>query len=248
MSKYKQIISLGYFCPVALELERLGLRSKSSPFDWCISNFSGIIDCIDKKFDRFLDYDLLEQCADNSKLYKNPEYGISFYHDFGRYQPLSKQLPAVKEKYERRISAFYKNLNNSVLFVRYISDDPDELSYIENNCERINSVLKNDIVYVATEDVKSDKIKIYNVPCTYDGMFYHINLEDNEELMQILNSVDIPEKESNLTFYRKKEAKKNSKLKKLTDRLKVAVLRRIHKEYSHDKKYRLDDKFLRKQL
>lgn len=41
MKKYENFISLGYFCSVALELQRLGLRSCSSPFDWCISEWSG---------------------------------------------------------------------------------------------------------------------------------------------------------------------------------------------------------------
>ena len=39
--EYKHFISLGYFCSVAMELERFGLRSESGPFDWVISDMRG---------------------------------------------------------------------------------------------------------------------------------------------------------------------------------------------------------------
>lgn len=32
--EYENVISLGYFCSVASEIERLGLRRHSGPFDW----------------------------------------------------------------------------------------------------------------------------------------------------------------------------------------------------------------------
>ena len=50
---FSHFISLGYFCSVALELERVGLRSASSPFDWLVSDFSGVIDLIENHFDSF---------------------------------------------------------------------------------------------------------------------------------------------------------------------------------------------------
>lgn len=35
-------ISLGYFCSIAMDLEKLGLRNESLPFDWVISDFEGV--------------------------------------------------------------------------------------------------------------------------------------------------------------------------------------------------------------
>ena len=58
---YSHFISLGYFCSVAMELERTGLRASSSPFDWLISDFTGVTDVINNHFKDFLDYDLLFQ-------------------------------------------------------------------------------------------------------------------------------------------------------------------------------------------
>ena len=58
---YKNYISLGYFCNVASDLEQLGLRNTSSPFDWVISDFEGVIQAIDNQFSDFMVYDNLIQ-------------------------------------------------------------------------------------------------------------------------------------------------------------------------------------------
>lgn len=73
MKQYKHFISLGYFCSVALELERIGLRSSSSPFDWCISSYEGVIDAIENHFEGFLDYDCLLQSDTVREHYFNPK-------------------------------------------------------------------------------------------------------------------------------------------------------------------------------
>lgn len=39
---FKHIISLGHFCGVAQELERLGLRDASYPFEWLITSSSAL--------------------------------------------------------------------------------------------------------------------------------------------------------------------------------------------------------------
>ena len=49
-SNYSNFISLGYFCGVAEDLERIGLRSFSSPFDWLITDFKGVIKLIENRF------------------------------------------------------------------------------------------------------------------------------------------------------------------------------------------------------
>ena len=54
--EYTNYVSLGYFCSIAQDLEKLGLRNFSSPFDWGISSFSDVISAIDNKFDNFMDY------------------------------------------------------------------------------------------------------------------------------------------------------------------------------------------------
>lgn len=119
--KYKHFISLGYFCSPAMELEKIGLRDCSSPFDWCISDIDGVYRCIKDGFQSFLDYKYLSQNKTYHRIYKNTYYGIEFYHDFDAYKALDLQLESVKSKYERRIKRFYKNIHEPTLFIRYIS-------------------------------------------------------------------------------------------------------------------------------
>lgn len=116
-------ISLGYFCSVASELEKLGLRTESSPFDWVISDFEGDINNIKNHFADYLDYIFLSQDKQNREIYKNIKYNICFFHDFNKYTSLKKQLPHVAEKYNRRIERFYKSITSPTLFIRYISDE-----------------------------------------------------------------------------------------------------------------------------
>ena len=79
MAEQINCISLGYFCSVALELERIGLRSASYPFDWTISDFEGVIDAIENNFIHFLDYEYLYQNKEIHSHYRNKKYRISFF-------------------------------------------------------------------------------------------------------------------------------------------------------------------------
>ena len=67
-------ISLGYFCSVASELEKLGLRTESSPFDWVISDFEGVLLAIQNNFSDYLNYSFLAQNKQNHSVYKNIKY------------------------------------------------------------------------------------------------------------------------------------------------------------------------------
>ena len=54
--EYENVISLGYFCSVASEIERMGLRTHSGPFDWqaCV-DFKKRIELIDTWFKEFFE-------------------------------------------------------------------------------------------------------------------------------------------------------------------------------------------------
>lgn len=87
-TNYKHVISLGFFCSVALELERKGLRDASYPFDWLISDFQGVIKVIENRFYDFLNIDFFSQNKECMHIFKNSKYNIEFYHDFTAYKPL----------------------------------------------------------------------------------------------------------------------------------------------------------------
>lgn len=75
-------ISLGYFCEVAQDLEKLGLRNQSSPFDWIISYFPSVVDALDKEFEGFMDYGNLSQNTYARNHYREDKYNFYFFHDY----------------------------------------------------------------------------------------------------------------------------------------------------------------------
>lgn len=96
--QYKNYISLGYFCSVAMELEKYGLRDYSYPFDWLITDLEGVILAMDSGFSDYLNYENMYQSRDVRSTYTDKEYGFSFIHDFNKYARLSKQICLVKDK------------------------------------------------------------------------------------------------------------------------------------------------------
>lgn len=123
MSSFDNFISLGYFCNVAGELEKYGFRNFSYPFDWMISDFKGIIHCIENEFSDFLNPEFLLQNVNDRSHYMNTKYNFYFFHDFDKYKPLLKQLPEIDEKYKRRSDRFLNSIKSKTLFIRYISDE-----------------------------------------------------------------------------------------------------------------------------
>lgn len=196
MKKYENFISLGYFCSVALELQRLGLRSCSSPFDWCISEWSGVERAITDNFTDWLNYDKLYQNRVNHAHYRNLEYEISFFHDFNKYDSLESQLDEVKRKYERRIERFYENIQKPTLFIRYISTNHagrKELNYLEQNYKRIIQKFKNynsanEIIFIVNSEYSSEIIPVYQVAKdTGDGVA-RSPIEKNKKLKEFMSS------------------------------------------------------------
>ena len=241
-------ISLGYFCSVAMELERMGLRNESSPFDWVISDFEGVITVIENHFKDFLNYDDLSQNKNSREVYKNTKYNIRFYHDFDKYISLNEQLPMVQEKYTRRIERFYRVIESPTLFIRYISDrecdeeKSKELIWIENNYDKIISLIKsfnkdNDILFIANEGVTSDKFLIYNVPKDKDDVVARSPIHKNPTLFKQFSNVDFPNRQMNINRYAQKEKKKNSIYNRMVKKIKAALKAKIRKEYVHTNQY-----------
>lgn len=249
MKKYSHFISLGFFCSVALELERLGLRSASYPFDWCISDFKGVIQAIDSHFDDFLKYDDLSQNMDIHEQYKNDKYNIYFFHDFDRYLPLEEQISTVKVRYDRRIERFYKNISEPTIFIRYISDKgltedgkTNELDWIENNYDKIIMLLKsfnsdNDIIFIANQGVSSHKIKIYSVEKDKNDSVSRKFLDKNKELFSFLTQFEFPLKKSNILRFENKEKNRKSIIKRSGRKIKLNIKKIFLKEYIHNKQY-----------
>ena len=248
IKKFENFISLGYFCGIAQELERTGLRSTSSPFDWNITSFKGVIEAIENHFEDYFKYEYLAQNEKSRGQYRNEKYGVSFFHDFDEFTSLAEQLPAVVEKYERRINRFYEMIKEPTLFIRYISSQgldengkSKELDFIENNLDRINGLFKsfnpdNDIIYIANDGVISDKIHIYNVPAGEGDVVCRWPTDHNAELEYLLVGFEYDKRLENAAVFQRKIELQGSEeykqLKKQLDMLKAAL-----PVYKHDKVY-----------
>lgn len=213
--KYDNIVSLGFFCSTALELERIGLRSNSNPFDWVLSfDMSKVIELINNDFEDFLNIKYLKQYKSNRSYYMNDKYDIHFYHDFDRYKTLEDQLDNISNKYKRRIRKFYQSIKSKTLFVRYISSQ-EECNYIEQNLSLINETLKkynsqNSIIYIANKDINSNIIKIFYVEPDKDDTVSRRFIEKNSELESYMISdiYDYKKRKDNINIYRNKERRK----------------------------------------
>ncbi len=199
MPKYQNIISLGFFCSPAIELNYLNLRKSSQPFDWVISsNFNQVLELIDNNFKDFLNPKFLFQLKQYPQYYRNIKYNIDFYHDFDELKSFNKQIDKIKQKYDRRIKRFYNTIKEPTLFLRYICSK-EEAIYINNNYEKINKLLKsynanNDIIFVANkEDLylkTSSDIKIWYVEKdNNDDVARHFLRENSELKAYILKNV-----------------------------------------------------------
>lgn len=247
--KFRQVISLGYFCSVASELERLGYREASYPFDWCISSFKGVIEAIQNHFNDYFAYEMLSQHDQIREHYRNDAYDIQFFHDFNRYQSLEKQLENVKKKYEKRIERFYRDIQTPTLFIRYISNEKrtfdghsEELVWVEAHIDEIRALLKsfhpdNEIIFVANEELSSEILEIYSVQKDENDLVARKPFEKNRELFQVLEMVAVSNKEQNIAFYEKKQRKKKNKILFFGRRVKEHLKHMYLKEYHHSKTY-----------
>ncbi len=239
MKKYDNFISIGFFCSVAQELERIGLRSTSGPFDWLICSADGMSRLIESRFEHFLDTNVLLQDPAQRNHYYNPIYGIWFYHDFSKYKSLEEQIDNVKKKYRRRISRFYSQIYYPTLFVRYIANS-NELDWWNDNIDFFVSLIKkynscNDVLFIANEGFDSSKFFIYHVkPDDFDSVARR-PIDKNEKLRIFLESIPFAKREVNLKFYHKK--KKKYILKSIVTACTEAIKKPFLEEYIHNQIY-----------
>lgn len=139
--KYRHIISLGYFCSVASEIERFGFRDKSYPFDWVLSkSFDKVIELISNNFKNLVKEEELYQQEESRRSYKNLYYDFQFVHDFSEGKSFDSQIKFVQEKYDHRIVRFYQAIQSPTLFIRYIVDE-NELNFVVNNTQGLENFL-----------------------------------------------------------------------------------------------------------
>lgn len=233
---FKHIISLGFFCDLALEIERLGYRDGSYPFDWCISkDWVGLQNAITGYFKNYLEYDAMAQSKEDPTNYKN-DYNIQFFHDFTKYKKLEKQLSDVQKKYDRRIKRFYESIKEPTLFIRVINDEKskEELCYWNNNIIKLELFLQsfckdNKIIFIADSSFKNKykNISVYYFKEKDDEEFNIISL--SQTIQNILSNIsyDKSKREENYKFYENKKIR-NEKSNKINNSLFVRLMQKIY--------------------
>ncbi|MBB1094878.1 hypothetical protein H5R92_01415 [Limosilactobacillus sp. BG-MG3-A] len=241
---YKNYISLGYFCNVASDLEQLGLRNTSSPFDWVISDFEGVIQAIDNQFSDFMVYDNLIQSEKFRNHYFDSKYKIYFFHDFDEYTSLRNQYNIVKEKYDRRIKRFLSNIKEPTIFFRYISSEKDmanELKYIEKNYDYIVNTIKrynqnNKLIFIGDESVNSgNKFTVYHVKVDNNDIVSRHPIINNDELHNIVKNFTVYNQEENIKRFNEKQNKK--KKTRITSFVLTKYKALFRQKYRHEKSF-----------
>lgn len=217
---FEHYISLGHCCYVGIELEKMGLRDSSLPFDWVRTRWKAIDYSMNNNFDNYLDYESLYQKKTALHVYKNLNYGVGFFHDFVDNKPLSAQIEDIQNKYNRRIERFFSHISEPTLFIRYMWDY-DELVHITNHYESIEKMIKsfnqhNEIVFISHDIPKSintESIKLlFLIDKDENAELNEKPLSSNKELFSYLSTVEYKKREENIIFNKNKliDAKKSS--------------------------------------
>lgn len=170
---FENFISLGYYCGVAASMSKLGIRSCSGPFDWYISGFQGVLECIENDFCDFLDVNNLKVVSNGiafedkkHNFYLGHEIKVSFEQDY----------ETIYRKYMRRINVFKEQIKKKTCFMRAVWDG-EELLYIKNNMQHINMIIKkqnaeNEIVYIVSNRISGSNdlpYPFFVVDSSYEG-------------------------------------------------------------------------------
>lgn len=208
--RYQHVISLGYFCSTALELQRYGLRDASYPLDWNITPIRPAIAMVESGFEGFLELDCLRPEASRVL---DTRSGIFLYNDFDAARPVAEQYGVVRERYVRRIERFRRAIQQPTLFVRYIDAEShqlgdvdgetavnlEEFAYLDENMAAVLAVLRrtnplNELLLIGNEGLPATcgGLPVYTVAPDEGDWVARRFLQNNPQLRQRLLSLHYP--------------------------------------------------------
>ena len=134
-------ISLGWNCTSAMYAVDVGIRSRkcngynTCPFDIIVSNYNGIVQCLNDDFSDFLNDDFLElRVVNNEYVIYNKKYNFVFNHESPGHANLY-----ITENWEEGINHFvvdnYRNLKKRYTqriqnFRNYLSDPNNVITFV----------------------------------------------------------------------------------------------------------------------
>ena len=106
-------ISVGPLCISAASMNRTGHRQASYPFDWIFSDLDMVKDCIETKFEHFLNRDnIVRTHSDRST---NTHYQHHCVHNIFNHHDLT--LPHVHLMYVKRCERFLKDIEEGAFLI-----------------------------------------------------------------------------------------------------------------------------------
>ena len=141
--KYDLAMSIGGACGCSKSLRNAGLQFSSFPFDWLNgATIRTRADVVRDDFRGWLEEANLQRLPDPEGIiseahWRDMSLGLSFVHDFDRLIPMHEALPAVKEKYARRIAQLYSRIGQAKKVLLMWTDVPtsplvtdEDLAYV----------------------------------------------------------------------------------------------------------------------
>lgn len=216
---FREFVSLGWFCGTVAAMSKCGLRSMSGVFDWCYSELESVLWLLDNDFLGFLEKENLQIRENNERIFDDTKYHMMFSHEVKI--SFECEFDSIYEKYMRRINRLRKEISiGPICFIRAIRNY-NELDYVVNNEEYINSVIKklnsnNEIVFLIPQYMKvspSFRLKYYVLKINgYQGLskIAMRNLFDSNQdfIKWCHNNMDDNRRKDNLIFDLLKENEK----------------------------------------
>lgn len=213
MVKYKHVISLGWFCSVAEEIDKLGLRNASYPFDWILSDFKTVFDVIEGVCVDYLDAEQLVQDDKIKNFYSHRNRKcLTFVHDVNPYLDYQREIEKAEKKYARRLERLRHDMREPSIFLRYIMDSEEYQVIVEKRKEIENWIKSyhpdNQIIFIANEELGKNE-KIWSVKKDLDDSVARQFMMQLPELKKWLLSQEYDFSIcDNRKWYRRKQRKK----------------------------------------
>lgn len=256
---FKNIVSLGCDCSVAASMAKYGLRNTSGPFDWCTSNFRGVLSLLETDFENFMVYDnLCVSEGGNKTVFDDIKYHITYNHDLKN--SLVDEYDDIYAKYQRRISRLRDMEKEPICFVRKCGS-MEELSFIFENEKNIKSIIKfntdNEIIFVVPRyiyeqkpvDIESKMFLVEErVPLValQGGEGMRALFDSNLELVNyLISNYDENKRKDNLIFDLQAELKKAKKNNAEEGLLKRIDALKSYVEFAYEENIRLRSRLAR---
>ncbi len=171
--EFPTFISLGTTCTIAYQLNKLGLRYRSYPFDWTKSDLKKINNVLENNFELFNNVNIQKfsfnhqyiDTIDSNKeigsyILKN-DYNISFAHE------VLDNIEKFKNKLEYRINKFKSHKDDYIIFILINMTElkQNELTQLNNNLKKYFNNFK--ILYISDIDPKNKNVIWINLNVPY---------------------------------------------------------------------------------